>query len=140
MFSPVYGAVDDRDTMRYSSIKPFVNNLWDNAVSLCLGQGLPVCDIEIFYVTSNCPVEKVANNINCKAFDPIFKCIEFKIDRLLVPITVQRDSLYINLINKIKVTAFVCVCVCMCVCRVCVVCLCVVGVVYDLEPSFPFMV
>ena len=67
-----------------------------------------MCDIEIFYVTSNGPVEKIINDVNCKAFDPII----IKIDFLLVPITVCRDSLYIKLINKVKVTAFVCVCAC----------------------------
>ena len=69
---PVDGVVDDRDTMRDDSSKSWSNSLWDNEVSLGLGQGLPMCHIEVQYVISDCPVEEVINDINCKVFGAVY--------------------------------------------------------------------
>ena len=106
---PVDGVVDDRDTMRENSSKSLSNRLWLNVLL-----GLPMRHIEVFYVTFNCPVEEVINDINCEVFYCTIKYVIFSID-LLVPTTICRDSLYIKIIYIVKVT--VCVCVCVCVCK-----------------------
>ena len=114
---PVDGVVDDRDTMRENSSKSLSNRLWLNVLL-----GLPMRHIEVFYVTFNCPVEEVINDINCEVFYPIIKIVKFKIDSLLVPTTICRDSIYIKTIYIVKVT--VCVCACVCVCVFVCVCVC----------------
>ena len=75
-------------------------------------------------MSSDCPVEKIVNDINCEVFD----LIHFKIDKLLVQTTISGDPLYTKLINIIKMTAcvheYMCVCVCVCLCVCVYVCMC----------------